>query len=120
MWVKRSHEELEQTKRRKKFGGIIFVFGFATLWSVIGIFKTGGWEMMETGRVFVPSEERLTRLPGLFLSGLVLGILCIVLRPRPEVVCPKCGKIERKNRFTKCECGGYFEHLHEMKWIDEK
>lgn len=84
------------------------------------MFKTGWEESVETGRFFVPSYERLSRLPGLFLSGLVIGVLCILLRPRSQAVCPKCGKIERKAHFTQCECGGTFEDIEEMKWIDKK
>jgi hypothetical protein len=120
MWVKRPHEYVVQAKRRKKFGGIIFVLAFATFYSVLGMFKTSWWETVETGRVFVPSEERLSRLPNLFLSGVVISILCMLIAPKPQAVCPKCGKIKRKDRFTRCECGGYFENLKDMKWIEKK
>jgi hypothetical protein len=120
MWVKRSDEELARANRRKRFGGVILVFAIATLFGVFGMFKTSFWETVNTGNVFVPSGERLARFPRLFISGLVISILFLIFGPRAQVVCPKCGKIERKDRFTKCECGGYFEYLHEMKWIDKK
>jgi hypothetical protein len=120
MWVKRSHEDLVRAERRRKFGGVIFVLAFAAFFSIFGMFKTTWWETVETGRVLVPSEERLSRLPNLFLSGVIIGILCMLIAPKPEVVCPKCGKIERKGRFTRCQCGGYYENLRDMKWIDKK
>jgi len=113
MWVKRSPKELVRANRRKKFGAPIFVISFATFLAILGVFKTDYWES-------VPSEGRWSRWPNLFLSGLFVGVLCLILKPRSQVICPKCGRIERKDPFTKCECGGCFEKIEEMKWIDEK
>jgi hypothetical protein len=120
VWVRRSNEELGRISRRKRFAGLFLVVAFAIFFSIFGIFKTSFWETVETGNIFVPEGERLSRLPGLFIWGLIIGGLLFKTIPRPWVVCPKCGKMERKERFAQCECGGFFEYLDEMKWIADE
>lgn len=120
MWIKRSTEEILKADRRRRLTPAIFVPVFAVVFTVLGIFIEGGWETVETGKFFVPAEERLSRSPRLIILGVIIGIILVKFAPPYEVVCPRCNKTKRWDRVARCECGGRFEKLEHMKWIDEK
>ena len=83
--------------------------------------------MMQTGNFFVPPDQIYERLPIAIFWGVSTGLLIYFVynreyqREKPTFVCIKCGatKVADADSSSKCECGGDFESVRNMKWIDD-
>ena len=59
----------------------------------------------------------------LFFAPLATWIMYrygIMKNKRITVICPRCEKVEYRGFQTQCSCGGHFENIDDMKWIEEK
>jgi hypothetical protein len=68
----------------------------------------------------VPPSEWLQRAPLAFIFGIVVGaFLFLFNRPRKTVACTKCGAAKYADKSQDCSCGGMFEEIGKLKWIEE-
>ena len=80
----------------------------------------GGQAIARRGRATVPLDELLLRLP----FGVVAGIIWSVViykweRKRlPMMICPKCEATKYEDGTIQCSCGGHFEMMEVMKYVD--
>lgn len=128
MWVPKTAEELKTAKQRshKKYKRTISL-------SVLGIvaaitFFRGGIEAATKGSYFVPLDE----IPGRFVNTLIVLLSIVLLslifgtrRSNPDdeegelaLVCPKCERVKAWDGYLPCECGGHFEDIRTMKWVE--
>jgi hypothetical protein len=120
MWIKRKTCELTQAKRDRKREKIKSAIIFAIIVSVPLIFVFGTKGALDQGSFLVPLAKIPFRFPFIIMFGVFLGLIRYFLPGKPVVVCPKCGVTKYLDNFQQCACGGHFENIEEMKWIDER
>ena len=55
-----------------------------------------------------------------YVLQLVLGTKIDPLDVAPKIlICDRCHRTKRRDRETKCECGGTFDSLDNWTWIDD-
>ena len=64
-------------------------------------------------------------LPGWVLISIVIGCVGAYVKLDSEnnsdtVICMKCGNAKHGFSNHKCKCGGDFEFLSKLKWVEEK
>jgi hypothetical protein len=122
MWVKLTPNELAKAKRRRKRKRLITSI-FATVFAFLMVaFTFGQWDIMARGIFFIPAEEISQHIPVAVLGGVFTGLLIYFAqeKKKPTVVCTKCGIAKIADISSKCECGGHFENIEEMKWHENK
>ena len=120
MWVKLPPEKLVEVRRRLRRKHIIGSIWFGIFVTITLVFVDGWSGFGLRGRWFVPKEELLEQIPGAVVVGAIFGILIYKNfgMPKPRVVCPKCETVKRADDSAQCACGGHFEDIREMKWVD--
>ena len=119
MWVKRTDQEIEtaklETKRTRKILAIllggVFCLGFTFL-------HGSYWRAHGYTSPIVSIDEVPYRLPFSFTGGVIAGFLLYWSKSLSQktVVCPRCGKVKRKDSQIECSCGANFEDMETMKW----
>ena len=73
-------------------------------------------------RSYVPLDQAESRVPGSIIEGAIIGIIIYYWfgRKKPKVVCPNCGNLKPADDSPECACGGHFESVDEMKWVDDE
>jgi len=107
-----------------KMGPIFAIAGFIILLT----FFRGGIEAATKGSYLVPFDEIPVRFTDAMFVGIVIFILCWIIELRyprpldpnkePTLVCPKCEKVKEWDGMLPCKCGGHFEDIQTMKWMD--
>ena len=121
MWVKdvtkRKGSMLSASKKRIIWSAliaIIFTLGFT--------FTYGGIGAAQRGTYFKPTYEILQSLPTALITGIVVGLVFyFILFQNSEMVtlvCPQGGKVKEDDGMLPCECGGHFEDIKTMKWVE--
>ena len=130
VWIRRNKFEVEKERKskyrsiRKPFlcAGGIFLFSFF-------IFKTGfnKWG----GPSFNPiswNKFFSTFLPVTFLISFVVFFVLYfwqlytkrpIMEGTPVFICTTCFKTKLFDNNLSCECGGEFENVDGMKWVDD-
>ena len=142
MWVKKTEDEIENSKNREEYvAGIkltplksgIFFFVFVLILEVAFDMLVG----KSKGRFYLPADyvrEKVTlsELPGmlpLYLAfSSVIGILIYIITRKLKgykmyldtYICQKCYKVKSDDKNYKCECGGEFIEIDKMKWEEDK
>jgi hypothetical protein len=117
MWVKRSPEEMEAVKCKNHFWRIRTAILFGLILVALTALCFGGFEGFRRGRVLVPFDEILQRLPLSLIFGAIGAFLFYKFdRRKPSVVCPQCEATKFRDGVFECACGGRFEDMDEMKW----
>ena len=123
MWVKKSPEELRKPSpiKRRLLGALAlgsFVFIGSTTFG--GIYYYGA-----TGHLFCSFQEMASRTPLGLLFSIVLGSWFYWFSgrksPSPKgdaLICPKCEKTKFDDGTMYCPCGGHFEDIQTMKWVN--
>ena len=118
MWVKKSREEQQKVITHENFMKFIGPLVGAVLFSLMITFTRGGTDNLS--RFFLTPNESLQRIP----TALIFGILYYILIARKThkestLVCPICGSVKKDNGKIDCECGGHYEDIKTMKWIND-
>jgi len=59
-------------------------------------------------------------VPFAFITGVVIGgVVFLVEHRKKTMVCPKCGAAKYADKSQDCSCGGTFEEIGKLKWIEE-
>ena len=142
MWVKKTEDEIENSKNKDEY-----VAGIRLTPLKIGIFISifvfiieVSWNMLigkSKGRYYLPADyvrEKVTlsELPGMLPLYLVLssilGILIYIFTRKLKVykmypdtyICQKCYKVKSDDKNYRCECGGEYIEINKMKWVEDK
>jgi hypothetical protein len=118
MWVNKSPEELIQKKQKDRINSLwaTSCLGFLAFLSSLFIF---GKYSDRVG--LVPIDE----IPKRIIPSVIVAIVIIFLiqrflfKKKTESICPKCGTTKMSDVVKLCRCGGNFEDLETMKWVDE-
>jgi|SRR5678815_689440 hypothetical protein len=118
MWVKRTKAEVAVERRRERRGDLwaAAAFGAFILLMVMCLF---GWqEAARRGRVTVPLDELLSRLPLGVVAGIILSVVFYKReRKPPKMICPRCEATKYDDGVGQCPCGGRFEKMEAMKYV---
>ena len=92
----------------------------ATLITIFVVGKTDTKYMPGSGPSLASKDEIPSRILGSLVVGAIAGIFIYFYKSKkaPRVVCPKCGVTKDLDASPRCECGGHFENLEEMKWVE--
>jgi hypothetical protein len=129
MWVKKSAMEqaLSEAKNAKeKFrNAAIFSIALVMLITVGYTFTYSRMDSIKHGGLFlIPRGE----IPAHFFPALILGIimgagtyLLIMYPKKPSkltFICPRCEAAKDDAGNLTCSCGGHFEDIKTMKWVE--
>jgi hypothetical protein len=118
MWVKRTATELLQEQRRKvrRRLRVATVFGFFV--AALTLFFFGWQEAGVRGRIPVPVDEIVWRLPLSLTAGAIVGFLFFKFwGERSTMICPDCETTKYDDGICDCSCGGCFHKTEEMKHV---
>ena len=120
MWVYESEQNI--TKDLFIRGGIIFPFIFVC---ILVLSKIGVWDRSYSYYTVPPRswDEIIVNLPFYFIISFIVSLFVsyITLRKFNGLVCLKCGKSKASDtKKLFCECGGTFESLYKLKWVEDK
>ena len=126
MWVRMNEEELRYDRRGniiKKILLSILLFVLCVILSLV--FLTTGYSS-KYGQFYPPKtwNEIVSQMPMvLFVSFLtfiiVLAFFVIRNKKLKTVICVDCQKQKKEDSEYSCECGGKFESIDLLKWIEE-
>jgi hypothetical protein len=125
MWVKRTQKEFEDYKaraiardKRVRIITAICIGLVACLGSAF--FHERGWASRYPSNR-VPVNDVPNRLPFALIAGMVVGSICYLTtkeRRQQTVICSRCKKTKTADVQTECSCGGHFEDIDTMRWVD--
>ena len=129
MWVKRTAIEQENARKnmeiRKKKNMLLFSFCTCIVITVIFTFtypRLGS--IQQGGAFFVQKSEIVNRIPSAFFFGILMGGGIFFLSMQSDkhkkvtLVCPACNTIKNHDGIYICSCGGRFEDILTMKWVE--
>jgi len=125
MWVKKTAEELKQeelSEAKRKFPLFYVLIGSLVITAIMAGLGFLGSRFVESPAPLYTIEELPLYLPFFFIFGFIL-CSCIALskqKARKTVICPKCEKSKFADDNNQCDCGGQFEHISILKWVDNK
>ncbi len=125
MWVKKSKEEPQKSmsqKSRMRASLSVAALCFILITTFRGIIGYGA-----TGQLFHYFYEIADRTPVALLISSAIGLTIYWLSgkksaaPKGEtLMCPKCEATKFDDGDYECPCGGHFEDLNTMKWVEDK
>lgn len=121
MWIKRTEAEIEEAhcQQWRQTAGNSAVAGFFVA-VLVTIIDPGGFGAAPRGIYLVPPEEILRRLPFGTLAGIVFACCLYYFNFRKQtMVCLKCGIAKDANNSMDCSCGGTFEDILKLKWVED-
>jgi hypothetical protein len=120
MWIRMSDQELVDARKKRKRADRTIVCGVALMGTVI----VSATPRIKSGDPHLASlNEFLANYAVFFLPTLVLVAIVYYLGKRGrrrEVICPKCDSTKYDDGLMHCSCGGEFDYLAEMKWVEFK
>lgn len=127
MWVKMTSEE-HKTARRGVFCERLFLtLGLFVMCFVLSfVYVMSGFASIY-GPVSQPNnlDEFIQNLPGFLLTAFMLFVIVegiylwrLIRTPKPYV-CEACQERKVDDGSYECNCGGKFEPLACMKWVEE-
>ena len=123
MWVNDITKEKRTKRTQRKMRFLSAAAGTLTI-ILIFTFSRGSIGVATTGRFLKPSYEILPQFPVAVIGGIICGIIIYYLSGEKKktltLVCPKCEKIKEDDGIIPCECGGHFEDIKTMKWVEAK
>ena len=129
MWVKRKAEEQkkaeEYTAKLKKKTSALFSLATGIIITAVFTFTYSRLASIQLGGIFiVPRNEiinqfRLALIIGIIIGGMVY-FLCISSNNvrKSTLVCTVCNQVKNDDGIYTCNCGGQFEDITRMKWVD--
>jgi hypothetical protein len=120
MWVKRTESEITEERRQQRQNRLRSAVVFGVL---VTIFTTCFFGREEAGRrggrFTVPAYELPQRLHFSIPCGVLVAFLFPMFgRKRPVMICPKCEVTKYDDSVAGCSCGGHFEKIEEMKYVN--
>ena len=130
MWIIKQPDDIEKD-RKKKYKSMkvpalyaLMLFAFSSIFTKLGFSKFShsiinpvSWDVFYTKGLPLSIFLSLTLFLGLYVYQLI--------KKRPinslntTQICTKCNKIKNDDGALKCNCGGEFVSIDEMKWIEE-
>ena len=122
MWVKddsKTRERLKLISRNEKIKNAVIIgitisifFTFCYGWA--GYFTKGGF--------FKSLDQIALDFPMPILFGAVVGLVYYLSNinrvENLKLVCSRCGKVKDDDGMIPCECGGHFQDIKTMKWVE--
>ena len=125
MWLKLDQNAYKKNKYRDEIQMWSESILLGVICSIIFFIIPGGVYSMEKPLV----TYSLNELPIRLFEALVFGLLLVspliqiirkyVIKKTVYLVCPKCNKIKKENGIIYCECGGFYEDVKKMRWIEK-
>jgi hypothetical protein len=120
MWIKKLPSEIGTTKQPEPSKDFVLPVILGILATLLTTFFGG--TAFPGGAL--PNPDPLHELPfGLFL-GILLGLYFYVsLNRKPkhvpkDMICPNCETVKRDDQIMECSCGGHFEDITTMKFVE--
>jgi len=123
MWIEKTRYELntaeKKSRLRRGFMALLCWAGLAYLSA-----SAGFWHNLDLGFITLPVKSVVPGavLPWLIAAALI-GALFWLRQTNPSnkpqtVVCPLCNRVKTNDGIQRCDCGGVFRGIGEMKWVE--
>jgi hypothetical protein len=120
MWIKCTEEEIVAAKSKAKRKRLYLAIFIGVLCFAFITFTHGKWSY-RYGSFSVTLKEMPFRLPFGIIAGIVIAWLFYRRLKKANittVICLNCGKTKYEDAESECACGGHFEDVITMKWVD--
>jgi hypothetical protein len=119
MWVKKSPEELAVGTCLIRSMRALLVFLFTA--SMIAFLRAGNVD--HPNQLFNPSYLIVQNIPTALFFGIIGALVFYYIDFRNEkkcqvLVCSKCEKVKDWDGIIPCDCGGQFEDIRKLKWVE--
>ncbi|MBU2511971.1 hypothetical protein KJ966_11590 [bacterium] len=125
MWIKKNSEELKGLEKDNKNDVCIE----SLLWGLISFLLFSIVDKIGYSKTFVsidpiPWNEFFEHLPIIFCISLIIAVVYWYFKKdasifeKKSLICPSCENVKKEDGVRSCECGGTFEDLETMKWVD--
>jgi hypothetical protein len=122
MWVKKSQKEIQKQSQKSR---ILASLGVAAIIFLGSVFTNGGGiGYAVRGTYFIHHlYEIIDNIPIALLIGLIVWLIGYWLLPRQNtnqvvMFCLKCESTKFDDGNLNCLCGGHFENIVTMKWVE--
>jgi len=124
MWVKKSPDELRKSFSKKR--RILGALALGTMIFLMCVFTNGGGIGYVRTRAYFKHQlsDIVDSVPIALLISTITGLISywLLFRENPSpngvLLCPKCEKTKFDDGKLPCECGGHFEDIQTMKWVN--
>ena len=131
MWIKINLDEQAakeaKSAKKKLASAAIFSITLGAVLTIVFTFTYPRLASIQNGGAFlVPKDEILAHLASALFIGILIGtgtfLLCVYTKKttKKTLVCPQCDKVKSDDGVYSCICGGHFENIFSMKWIEEQ
>ena len=122
-WVRCTPQDADVVRHRERVARLRAAVLGACGWILLVTFIRGGGEQgWQTAGFVVGLGDAPARLPYAVAAGAGFAILYLVTdrgRRKGIVVCRKCEQAKYADGGADCPCGGQFENIQEMKWVED-
>jgi hypothetical protein len=111
MWIKKSSDEILEEKRKAQKR--LRVVTVALYFLLLSVFV-----------VLIPSKSVYRLVNNALVAGLAAWWYYAKthadINAKKGLVCPKCESVKSPDGQLRCQCGGEFVDMREMKWVEGK
>jgi hypothetical protein len=128
MWVKRNPEEIKKDKNREE-RKLFLLFFLLVFIPALLIEKFALWKWVYFNKIpsVYPSSKDWNEMFNLIPNYLAISAgvsffftKYIINSQLNNVICLKCGSAKNRDSVLLCKCGGSFEVLNSVEWIESK
>ena len=125
MWVQKNPDDIVADKQKSgnSFWARFAILFFFILFYFIVDEKLGHYSKYSGYHFPRNWDEIIRELPFFSASSAIVSLIIAkvftkLAQKRDVVICLKCEKAKKKDDQWLCECGGKFEFLNKVKWVD--
>jgi hypothetical protein len=118
MWVRKAESEIRQERGRKILKNF-YIFFILFLCLLIIPDKFGICMRYGYCHPSLDWPEIYHRLPLYFAIASVFAFFASHWKHNETMICLKCERAKFKDSNTACACGGTFEDLEKVKWVEK-
>jgi hypothetical protein len=123
MWVYKSPEDVAEESKSKGKTNFFFFFSITFIAMIIGDgLGCNGRGRLQRSSSFYPKtwDEIIQHVPMYVIISLIAGLIGanVKVKGSKTMVCMKCDKTKYKDKEMLCQCGGTFEDIDKVKWVE--
>lgn len=131
MWVKLTPAEIAEAGRKRQRERIrLPIFIGCSLCGISLLCSSGLFAKIQERHIYLPRGnanagpllEQMGPLPRAVVFGSIGALIFYFLLSRPgksTMICIKCGETKYADGSVTCKCGGHFEDMRSLKWLED-
>lgn len=118
MWVKRTKEEIQKSRKQKKRRELVQFIFISALFVIFVSVLVPRPLIGVHGRVFADAEDIIETIATIIPFFIIGWFAFYWIKENPLNFCHKCERIYKDKRRKECVCGEALESIDHFRWID--